>query len=262
MSDITEEIIRYQGQPVIRRGEMMSLTDMWRAGGSEKNKAPYEWLRSSQAKSFAAFLADTGISRSVERGAGGRGGGGVTWAHWQLAFAYAKYLSPAFHAWCNEVVRAHLEHGGDPVDIATLRARIAELEASLNFGARLPPRIKVKVAADLSPGGRGITLFANNPDECAKLWSRIRDSAKDATANGHPVTPFQIAGMLRNGRFGHPASYRFILLSEKKAVHRILRKIVDGKLRPPPRRARTRRPKLRLVDERQAELFSTTEARP
>ncbi len=33
----------------------------------------------------------------------------ATWAHWQIGLAYAKYLSPAFHAWCNEVVRGHME---------------------------------------------------------------------------------------------------------------------------------------------------------
>ena len=31
--------------------------------------------------------------------------GAETWAHWQLALAYARYLSPAFHAWCNSVIR-------------------------------------------------------------------------------------------------------------------------------------------------------------
>jgi hypothetical protein len=46
----------------------------------------------------------------------GRNGG--TWAHWQIALAYAKYLSPEFHMWCNTVVRAHMEgrtHAATPV---------------------------------------------------------------------------------------------------------------------------------------------------
>jgi len=37
----------------------------------------------------------------------GRSGG--TWAHWQIGMAYAKYLSPALHAWFNSIVRAHME---------------------------------------------------------------------------------------------------------------------------------------------------------
>ena len=38
-----------------------------------------------------------------------RGRHGGTWAHWQLALPYARYLSPAFHLWCNTVVRAAME---------------------------------------------------------------------------------------------------------------------------------------------------------
>lgn len=34
-----------------------------------------------------------------------RGVNGVTFAHWQIAMAYAKYLSPEFHVWCSTVVR-------------------------------------------------------------------------------------------------------------------------------------------------------------
>src|SRR3712207_2355569 len=37
-----------------------------------------------------------------------------TWAHWQLALSYARYLSPAFHLWCNTVVRAAMERRAGP----------------------------------------------------------------------------------------------------------------------------------------------------
>ena len=30
-------------------------------------------------------------------------------AHWQIGIAYAKYLSPEFHVWCNTVVRDRME---------------------------------------------------------------------------------------------------------------------------------------------------------
>jgi hypothetical protein len=42
----------------------------------------------------------------------GRYGG--TYAHWQIALAYAKYLSPEFHIWCNEVVRDRFIEMRDP----------------------------------------------------------------------------------------------------------------------------------------------------
>ena len=43
-----------------------------------------------------------------------RGRRGGTWAHWQLALSYARYLSPEFHLWCNTVVRAAMEWRGGP----------------------------------------------------------------------------------------------------------------------------------------------------
>ncbi len=48
----------------------------------------------------------------------GRGRTGSTFAHWQIGLAYAKYLSPEFHMWCNTVVRRHMERlRGDLVSL-------------------------------------------------------------------------------------------------------------------------------------------------
>lgn len=106
----------FDDKPVRVRGELINLTDEWKASGSDSSKAPSQWLRSAQAIEFRQHLHDVGIShitQSVvpEKGStkGGTSGGGGTWAHWHLAMAYAKYLSPAFHVKCNEIVRAHME---------------------------------------------------------------------------------------------------------------------------------------------------------
>lgn len=53
-----------------------------------------------------------------------KGKGGATFAHWQIGLAYAKYLSPEFHMWCNEVVRERMEAGS---------TRAGETHASPNF---------------------------------------------------------------------------------------------------------------------------------
>jgi hypothetical protein len=100
----------YNATPIQDRGEMLCLTDMWRAAGSEPAKGPYEWRRLPGSSDFIEHIgAVTGKSRDelfqVIRG----GSDTATWAHWQIAMAYAKYLSPEFHAWCNEIVRAHME---------------------------------------------------------------------------------------------------------------------------------------------------------
>lgn len=96
------------GAHSIRRdADMWCLTDLWRAAGASKDKRPAEFLRKEGA-AFAEFLKDSldvaigHITKSRKIA----GGGGETWAHWQLALAYAKWLDHAFHARVNEVYRA------------------------------------------------------------------------------------------------------------------------------------------------------------
>ena len=97
------------GQVAIReKGEMLSLTDMWKAAGSDDAKRPANWAR----KEGAEFIAHMDAVLNVPQGhiiIGTRGRGGVTFAHWQIGLAYAKYLSPQFHAWCNSVVRERMQ---------------------------------------------------------------------------------------------------------------------------------------------------------
>lgn len=92
----------YNGVVIRNKGEMLSLTDMWKAGGADSSKRPYEWSR----KDGAAFIEAVSLSLNapVERiYSAARGKGGATFAHWQIAIAFAKYLSPEFHMWCNSV---------------------------------------------------------------------------------------------------------------------------------------------------------------
>lgn len=102
----------YNGEVIRDRNEMLSLTDMWKAAGADPSRQPSEWLRSADAQRFISFVTDTlnlGISQNdvIRVVRGGRQPG--TWAHWQIALAYAKYLSPEFHMWCNQVVRERME---------------------------------------------------------------------------------------------------------------------------------------------------------
>jgi KilA-N domain len=103
-------LLTYCGTRIRDRDETLCLTDMWRAAGADTSKRPVNWLGSADAKNFAEFLAESlnvRISDLVIIERGGREPG--TWAHWQIGMAYAKYLSPEFHAWCNQVVRSHME---------------------------------------------------------------------------------------------------------------------------------------------------------
>lgn len=89
---------------------MLSLTDMWKAQGADDSRRPYEWSR----KEGGAFIDAVSLSLNtpVERiYHATKGKGGATYAHWQIGLAYAEYLSPEFHMWCNEVVRERMEDG-------------------------------------------------------------------------------------------------------------------------------------------------------
>ncbi|MBP2312615.1 KilA-N domain-containing protein [Azospirillum soli] len=100
--------LAYNGHAIRDRGKTVSLTDMWKAAGSPENREPWNWSRKEGAE-FVEFVAASHNLTMEQVMITKKGKGGGTWAHWQLAMAYAKYLSPEFHAWCNSVVRAHME---------------------------------------------------------------------------------------------------------------------------------------------------------
>lgn len=94
-------------------GEFYNLTDMWRACGSDMSKRPADWQRKEGAQ-FIEFIADSQgvpVEHLLKKLPGNpqKGEGGSTMAHWQIALAYAKYLSHEFHAQCNTVIRAFAE---------------------------------------------------------------------------------------------------------------------------------------------------------
>ncbi|WP_043367381.1 KilA-N domain-containing protein [Belnapia sp. F-4-1] len=118
--------LSYHGTPIRLRGAMLSLTDMWQAAGRPDNRRPTDWLILDETQRFRAHarvhwteFEDPAVDNAVLDGiirtdhdgfvATLRGRHGGTWAHWQLALSYARYLSPQFHLWCNTVVRAAIE---------------------------------------------------------------------------------------------------------------------------------------------------------
>jgi hypothetical protein len=109
----------FNGTIIRDHAEMLCMTDMWKAAGSDASRQPSNWLASADAERFIGFLSEILIpgnsgNELVKTVRGGRNPG--TWAHWQVGFAYAKYLSPEFHKWCNDVVRERMEGRGGPHD--------------------------------------------------------------------------------------------------------------------------------------------------
>ena len=124
--------LNYEGTDIRRRGLQLNLTDMWRAAGSPDYRRPSLWLDMEETKRFRRYAQwrwpELGAAREFNITHDDikpaepdglvtkvRGRRGETWAHWQLALAYARYLSPAFHAWCNSVVRTVIERFGAPI---------------------------------------------------------------------------------------------------------------------------------------------------
>lgn len=109
---MANNLIELDGQRISLKGEMVSLTGLWKAAGSDPSKQPAKWRELPSTKEFAAHVADVILQKSedevfsVTRG----GKAPATFAHWHIAMSYARYLDPAFAVRCNDVVRAHMEH--------------------------------------------------------------------------------------------------------------------------------------------------------
>jgi hypothetical protein len=100
--------------PIHDGGDDLNLTDMFHASGSPVGKDPAQWLKLRVTREFVdhiCSLHNTTIHHIIRAV---RGKGGCTWAHWQIGLAYAKHLSPAFHQWCNKVVRRVMEGRAAP----------------------------------------------------------------------------------------------------------------------------------------------------
>lgn len=82
--------------------KFVNLTDFWKASGADPSKKPTQWLKTDTAK---AFVAELGKGEDIHLIHTTRGRFGGTFAHWQIALAYAKYLPPEFHILCNNIIR-------------------------------------------------------------------------------------------------------------------------------------------------------------
>ncbi len=163
--------ISFQGTPIRRTDERVNLTDMWRAAGSDPAKRPHEWLNLPGTAQFLEYLGEnlkaekSGFEKPAENGGlfwterGGRDPG--TWAHWQVGMAYAKYLSPEFHAWCNEVVRAHMEQVQPMVlpsaQIQHLLVTMGRIAENHDLGLRTVAGAVHEVRAEVSTLGQRVS---------------------------------------------------------------------------------------------------------
>lgn len=182
----------YNDREINQRGEMLSLTDMWRAVSGEDARRPSDWLASKDGKRFVGYVeTSAGNSGTQLIQTLNEGGTWNTWAHWQIALAYAKYLAPEFHVWCNEVVKAHMEGRGVPVQstsvvisvreeefLRTLRDMTSGINAILENQNKTDHRVS-HVETDVSGIKRDIIeMRAEIHGIATKGRKRIKDSVK------------------------------------------------------------------------------------
>jgi len=122
----------------------ISLNDMWIAAGCPDGKQdPRQWTRKPRkiesgssgnisenggpGYEFINFIAQKHNVAADHICKPQRGKFGGTWAHWQVALAYAKYLSPEFHAWANQVIKDRIEEDHNP-ELGIERSRERAIE--------------------------------------------------------------------------------------------------------------------------------------
>jgi hypothetical protein len=86
-----------------------SMNDLHRAAGGEKRHQPSNWLQNQQTQELIAEIASPGIpgdeqNQPVAAKAGAPETGGGTYVVKELVYAYAMWISPAFHL---KVIRAY-----------------------------------------------------------------------------------------------------------------------------------------------------------
>lgn len=94
--------------------DMVSLTDLWKEAGSVREKAPNFWLNQDATKDFVEMAASmlNATQNCIIKSKRGKGGG--TYAHKNIALAYAKYLDARLHVMVNEVFFQRVEEEKNP----------------------------------------------------------------------------------------------------------------------------------------------------
>lgn len=150
--------LKYNGTTIGARGDgMYCLTDMWKSVGAHANKDPRQWSRFGGKD----FIASTAESLNVGKShiyKAGRGKGGRTFAHWQIALAYAKYLDHNFHRHVNEIFARFVD--ADPFMAVSIIGRTEDPE-KLDYIRTVVDRksSSVKLSKALSRYGSGGDVY-------------------------------------------------------------------------------------------------------
>lgn len=195
--DMPKTGLIYNGTEVRAVGERLNLTDMWKAAGADPSRKPADWAR----KEGASFIEAVSLSLNmpvehIYRAE--RGKSGSTQAHWQIGLAYAKYLSPEFHMWCNTVVRERME--GKSVSLSDADEITRRIDGMLKMVAHKVTGTEKVIALMADTMERQDSVIAGLTERVNNLML-LADSRGRATADRVSVRQLlDDAGALPKGR--------------------------------------------------------------
>lgn len=207
-TETTEIVFRHNAVdvPFDRATEMSSLTALWHAKGDPAHQQPAQWLRLLQARELLAALESEGIvgDALLRTREGARGG---TWAHWQVATAYAHYLDPHFYLAWNRWARKHMGLTPSDATLDSVAGQLRDLQTTLaQLRAQQVQQIRVRAL----PGPRPLA------PEAQAILTILRASPV-ALSPAHVARLLEADGIVRSGRY---VRVRLMRLAERGlAVH-------------------------------------------
>lgn len=149
------------------------LNDLHRAAGGEQKHQPRYWLANQQTKELLAELENSGIPLFIVQG---RHGG--TYVCRELVYAYAMWISPAFHL---KVIRAYdamatRQPAFNPADISRLQLLELAMQAEKERLA-LVGRVDA-LAAKVEAMEHVTTPLASHPPPAGKRLYTVKQAAE------------------------------------------------------------------------------------
>ncbi len=115
-------VLRDKGITFNKHG-LINITQMWKATGRVYNKRPAHWLERNDITEFISAVAKRENARPADLLVKKPGRSGGSFAHWQIALTYAKYLDHDFHMSVNDVF---------------IRYQIADPTLAVDMAERMP----------------------------------------------------------------------------------------------------------------------------
>lgn len=188
------QAITLGGQPLKTNDEgLVSLTDLFKAaqaaGQADGKRDPRRW-KDEAGQEFIAVVAGTLNVPPADIYKATKGKGGGTFAHWQIALAYAKYLSPELHMQVNEVyarfktgdvtLAAEIADKAKPADAAWLARRVQSTVARNQLTSTLAAHgVAGKGFADCTNAIYRHVLGGKKSEVCAQRGLRKSTNLRD-----------------------------------------------------------------------------------